>query len=233
MATFQDFIVKNGLVVTEGATISQAITVGQDATINGITVGEGPVTNNLVYGVSPLANNVTGQNNIAIGNNAGQAVTGSNNVILGNFTGNSNGLDISSSDGNIVLADGLGVPKFLINAQGYIGVNNLNPTVELEVGGDVKATNIEAATLNLTGDITVGGTINADDFLFTGPFFTLNEDLSNQVVPFEDAGLIVNRGAEPDVSFFWDEDNDYWTTGTDPNTAQLAELEAYIDGGVY
>ena len=273
-----DFIVKNGLFVCEGATITC------NASINGITVGTGTVADNTVFGASALSSNsagvdnvavgaaalaasttgganvaighnalsasTTSNNNIAIGNAAGSVLTGSSNVIVGNFTGNQNGLDITSSNNNVVIADGDGNTRLYANSLGYVGINNTNPTVELDVTGSVNATSVSMTTLSVSGestlsdavtvganmsiagDLTVTGAVNG--ILYGDAFVTLNGELSEFVLPSDDAGLTVNRGSSPDVSFFWDESQDYWTTGDDPNSpGSPARLEATIDGGVF
>ena len=56
--------------------------------------------------------NNTGYQNTFIGTNAGHSVTsGSKNSILGMYNGNQNGLDIRTSNNNIVLSDGDGNPR--------------------------------------------------------------------------------------------------------------------------
>ena len=70
----------------------------------------------------------TGSGNTFIGSygSAGGAgsgfymTTGNDNTIVGAFTGNQSGLDIRTSDGNIVLSDGDGVPRgYYLSANGW------------------------------------------------------------------------------------------------------------------
>jgi hypothetical protein len=64
-----------------------------------------------------------GYKNCYVGFNAGDAMTtGDNNTILGSFSGNENGLDIRTSNNNIVLSDGDGNPRM---SCGNIGNWNL------------------------------------------------------------------------------------------------------------
>jgi hypothetical protein len=59
----------------------------------------------------------SGYVNTFVGYNAGSAVTtGLLNTIVGAYTGNSGGLDIRTSSGNIVLADGSGNPRYYFDA---------------------------------------------------------------------------------------------------------------------
>lgn len=235
MAVSSDFIVKNGLIVNE------------DAKINGITVGTAGVATNTVVGDQALSSNTLGVNNVTIGKSSGALITGSNNVILGNFDGNQFGLDITTADTYVVIADGLGNPRLVVNELGYVGINNVNPTTELDVGGTITANNILVDN-NLTvqgtsllgpttieGDVTVEGNITATgSFNFTDPVLLLNSDFSELASPFEDAGLEVNRGARTNATFLWDETFDYWTTGPDPEIpGRLTRLEARIEGGTF
>lgn len=68
---------------------------------------------NGAFGRLALRNLTTGFDNTAVGgNNAGSLITtGIGNTVLGHFDGNQNGLDIRTSNYNVVLADGNGVPR--------------------------------------------------------------------------------------------------------------------------
>ena len=84
-------------------------------------------TNNVALGKDTLRNVDTTSNNTAVGNGAGYTTTGeyntflgrssggnittgSKNTIIGSYNGNQGGLDIRTSDNNIVLSDGDGNP---------------------------------------------------------------------------------------------------------------------------
>jgi hypothetical protein len=59
-----------------------------------------------------------GSNNIAIGYQAGYGpfgIAGNNNVILGGFSGNQHGIDIRTTSGNVIFADGAGIPRAFYN----------------------------------------------------------------------------------------------------------------------
>jgi hypothetical protein len=63
----------------------------------------------------------TGSNNTFIGRNSGGAITtGVKNTILGQFSGNEDGLDIRTSNNNIVLSDGDGNVRLYMNNNGYL-----------------------------------------------------------------------------------------------------------------
>jgi len=64
--------------------------------------------------------NTTTNNNTFIGGNAGYLIsTGSDNTILGRYNGNQYGIDIRALSNRIVLSDGDGNPRLIINNTGY------------------------------------------------------------------------------------------------------------------
>ena len=108
---------------------------------------------NVFLGTSAGTANTTGIRNLYVGNNAGElATTGSNNTyvgangtagscggamttgskntILGGYTGNQGGLDIRTSDNQIVLSDGDGNPRMRVTSTGqfmFPGTASPNP----------------------------------------------------------------------------------------------------------
>jgi len=103
----------------------------------------------------------TGSDNTFIGGQSGGSVTsGSNNTILGKFNGNSGGLDIRTSNNNVVIADGSGNIRLYANSSGNVGIGTTNPTSKLHIVGDALATGVVTATSfsgsgsNLTGIVT-------------------------------------------------------------------------------
>jgi len=77
--------------------------------------------------------------NTLIGWSAGRYITtGDYNVILGSYDGNSNELDIRTSNNNVVLSDGQGNIRLYANSSGNVGIGTTNPTQKLEVSGSVK-----------------------------------------------------------------------------------------------
>ena len=98
--------------------------------------------------------NVTGENNTFVGRSSGVAVTassntfigrssgsqitsGSGNTIVGRYQGNSDGLDIRTSNNNIVLSNGDGEVQLAIHADGNVSM------------GDQKTRFTSSATLNV------------------------------------------------------------------------------------
>jgi hypothetical protein len=88
--------------------------VGNDVLQN-ITTG----SYNTCLGDSAGVNQTTPSSNTFIGKSSGQYVTtGGSNTILGRYNGNQGGLDIRTSDNNIVLSDGSGNPRVITYSNG-------------------------------------------------------------------------------------------------------------------
>ena len=69
--------------------------------------------------------NTTGSNNTYIGRAAGYLMTtGSKNTILGRYDGNQGGLDIRTASNYIVLSDGDGNPRVVVNPSGFTKMSN-------------------------------------------------------------------------------------------------------------
>ena len=111
----------------------------------GITTG----THNVFIGRNAGVSATTGNANVFIGadengTGAGHNVTtGAKNVIIGGYTGNQGGLDIRTASNRIVLSDGDGSPRLVIDNNGYMSVGrtssqNANTAVSFEVNDDSK-----------------------------------------------------------------------------------------------
>jgi hypothetical protein len=80
--------------------------------------------------------NTTGTYNTFVGTQAGQLVTsGGKNTILGLYNGNQGGLDIRTASNYIVLSDGDGNPRQVIDSSGNVGIGTGSPATRLVVGG--------------------------------------------------------------------------------------------------
>ena len=111
--------------------------------------------------------------NTLIGYKSGQFITiGDTNTILGAYDGNQNGLDIRTSDGNVVLSDGDGNIRFYANSSGNVGLGTTNPTEKLTVVGVTSSTSFYGdASYTTSGRWTLGANGSAD-YTFTGIGFT-------------------------------------------------------------
>ena len=97
--------------------------------------------NNTGIGGYSLCSNTTGSNNTAIGTSAGSAITtGANNVIIGAYTGAS--APISATGSNyIVLSDGAGNVRQVIDSSGNVGIGTSSPTQKLTISGNIQQIN--------------------------------------------------------------------------------------------
>ena len=79
--------------------------------------------------------NTTGTKNTFVGDGSAYLVTtGSKNTVVGMFTGNQGGLDIRTANGYIVLSDGDGNPRIVVDGGGFGGIG-VNPTDQYAAGG--------------------------------------------------------------------------------------------------
>ena len=139
----------------------------------------------------------TGSTNTLIGANAGSAINSSANTILGKYDGNQGGLDIRSSDSNIVIADGNSNVRFYINPNGNAGIGTVNPdaavgsgnTAKLSVG-IVSAHQFYGDGSNITGVTASGsGIIVKHDGSTVGTAGTINFSTNLDVTPIS-AGIV-------------------------------------------
>lgn len=93
---------------------------------------------------------------------------------------------------------------------------------------------LTATTGNFSSNVTVGGnlivngtttTVNSNTVNIGDNILVLNSDETG--VPSQNGGIEIERGTSANVSFLWDEANDYWTL----NDQTLAGV--VIDGGSY
>ena len=106
-------------------------TTGTTNTFIGVDTGISCTTGsrNTLLGAGAGGAITTGSRNTFIGTSngidgscGGFVTTGSANSILGNYTGNQGGLDIRTSSNYIVLSDGDGNPRLIINSGGNVGI---------------------------------------------------------------------------------------------------------------
>ena len=85
----------------------------------------------------------------------GNAITtGSKNAILGAYTGNQHSLDIRTSSNNIVLSDGDGNPRQVINSSAQVGMGTVSPSANLHVNSSGN-TSIKISS-SFSGSTTTG-----------------------------------------------------------------------------
>jgi hypothetical protein len=136
-------------------TASNNTAVGYQAAYNATTSSE-----NTAIGYQALYTNSTSGDNVAVGRNAlrlstaaGNTVigegggstitTGAKNTILGRYTGNQDGLDIRTASNHIVLSDGDGNPRIVVDSSGNTLISTtgvLTTTSSSETGANILST---------------------------------------------------------------------------------------------
>lgn len=123
---------------------------------------------NSAFGQAAGLSLTTGNENTFLGEGSGsQITTGSKNVILGGYNGNSGGLNIQTSDNNVVLSDGDGNIRQYINSSGFVGIGMTSPGAMIDVKSSGSNTQIAGFDSSLSGagafDIREG--LNGEVFL--------------------------------------------------------------------
>jgi hypothetical protein len=112
------------LNVSVGTSAGTGTTTGSFNTFVGRMAGRDNVTgeSNAYMGLN-AGLQATGSFNTFVGSNAGDSITtGAKNSILGRYNGNQGGIDIRTSNNNIVLSDGDGNPRQVYNNTGGTGL---------------------------------------------------------------------------------------------------------------
>ena len=136
----------------------------------------------------------TGASNTFVGKSSGELITtGSNNTILGAYNGNQGGLDIRTSSNNIVLADGAGNPRVVVNSSGNVTIGGTVTASNLVTLSDAQTlTNKTLTNVVFDGDytedvftITDGGSVNLDPANGTVQLWTLGANRSPTATGFD------------------------------------------------
>ena len=98
-----------------------------------------------------------GDQNVFIGHSAGSTLTdGDKNTFVGKYDGNSGGLDLRTSDNNIVLSDGDGNPRFRINSAGRQTFQSGATYGHINAIGEVGTSFVAIAFEHTTGGGVIG-----------------------------------------------------------------------------
>jgi len=156
-----------------------AVTEGGSNTAIGYQAGDSITTgtDNVAVGRGTLSALTTGTYNTALGKGAGsELTTGSKNVIIGNYGGNSGGLDIRTDSNYVVLSDGDGNIRQVINSSGNVGIGTTSPARNLHV----HASNF--TDLHLTNDTTGATASDGTSFSAIGSdIYLTNREAGNMV----------------------------------------------------
>lgn len=181
--TFSNDITVNGILIGLGGSDTTSLAVGSNAQTKGFgvtAIGQDALRNNdggnrnTALGFEAMRTNVQGERNTAIGAEslrigtgsdntmvgAGAGVnlsTGSKNTYIGRFTGIGSGLDLSTSNNEIILSDGDGNVRFRIDSNGNVRWTGIL------VAGEVPFSRLSgvpatlSGTVNTSGNQTIGG----------------------------------------------------------------------------
>lgn len=166
-------------------TANSALIVDDNSRINRIIV-----TNLDADGVTNLSGTININGNIDIGGN----------VTFENFTANN------------VTARTITVDTISID----------NPIGALEVGdltvtGTLQTDDVTSQTVTVLGNLNVIGALTnifSEELNIADNIIVLNSNLANTASPTQSSGFIVNRGAQENVSFVWNETTDIWSVGS-------------------
>jgi len=133
----------------------------------------------------------------------------------------SGGTGVSFSGGVISVGQSIGTTD-------DVTFNNVN------VNGTLSTDDVTAATVTASNDVIIQGnltvngttsTVSSEDINTTSATITLVDGLGDNTAPSQNAGLVINRGSEPDRSFLFDEAVDKWTIGSETLIAGLIESD--------
>ena len=119
---------------------------------------------------------------------------------------------------NIFTVETAGVERLRVNSTGEVGIGKTAATgVELDVNGDIAATNITAnGNVAITGNLTISGTtttINTTNLDITDNIIGLNNGLTG--TNLNDSGIIIERGTSgANAAIIWDESGGKFVLGT-------------------
>lgn len=105
-----------------GSYALDSVTTGNENTAVGYQAGNTATTAaaNSLFG-RLAGRDTTGSYNTFLGHNSGyQITTGSKNTVIGRYDGNQGGLDIRTSNNYIVLSDGDGNPRIIVDNSGFL-----------------------------------------------------------------------------------------------------------------
>jgi len=156
-----------------GYQAAYANTTGANGTFIGNGAGAATTTGagNTFIGASAGASNTTGVANTFVGpyvfgsTASGLLMTtGSKNSIFGGFSGNQGGLDIRTSSNYIVLSDGDGNPRQVIDNNGNVGIGTTSPVGPLQVKAASGSGGLGVITASHPGNTTFGVCVMAQTY---------------------------------------------------------------------
>lgn len=125
---------------------------------------------NTGVGYQALSQLTSGAGNTAVGMNSANAITtGSYNTILGSYNGNQGGLDIRTAGNYIVLSDGVGNPRWIVDGNGIAGYGPSTGGTVTQTGSRTTGVTIAKSTGSITL-VSAAGTTAWQSFTVTNGF---------------------------------------------------------------
>jgi len=166
---------------TSKLTGAQNVAIGTD-----VMYGATTATRNVVVGYQAGNGMTNGVSNVFVGHQAGTLVTsGSFNVVIGTYDGNSGGIDIRTSNSNIVLADGNGNIRAYFNSSGVPQFAGINYPTSDGSANQVLTTD-GSGTLSFSSGMAAPQAINAQ----TGTTYTTVLSDAGKLVTLSNASAI-------------------------------------------
>jgi hypothetical protein len=199
--------------------VVNSVNVGKGAGsgINNVAIGSNPLSSNttgsynIAIGIDALAGVTSGARNIGIGENAGKyLVSSAHNIVIGNSelngltTGSFNTIigsqinSLSNISNHIILADGSGNQRIVVDAAGDVGIGTSTPDSALTVVNGalfqrgVRMSGLPTAAGTRALRVDANGTLSVSDTLANGisgsgttnyiPKFTSSSAIGNSIV---------------------------------------------------
>jgi hypothetical protein len=214
-------LVNSALTVTAGAGLTGggSISLGSSATLN-IGAGTGITVNADDVALDTTSTRNTDHSAVVL--TAGAGLTGGGDITASRtFTvGAGTGITVNADDVALAGAGSLSANTLTK----WNGSQLVNSTIT-----------DDGTTVTIGGSLTVNGTvtyINSNTVEIGDNIILLNRDEVG--TPSQNAGLEVERGTSPNVSFLWNESGDYWSTVDQPfHIGSIADAGAAYSGNKY
>jgi len=156
------------------------------------------------------------------------AIAGLTQLDVDNVRIDGNVISTTNTDGDLTLTP---------NGSGNVVISSATLAGPATFTIDPAAVGDATGTVIINGNLTVQGTtttVNSNEVNIGDNIIVLNADETG--TPSQSAGIEVERGTSSNVSFTWDESNDYWTVGSEKIVADSFEGDIIstsvdIDGG--
>jgi len=185
-----------------------------DATTGDVTLAVGAGTG-ITVNADDVALDTSNTRNVAhdtITLTAGDGLTGGGDITTSRtFTvGAGTGITVNTDDVQLKNAGNLTQYKLLMWGANQLEQPNITRTVDLSDNETITFGGVEVV---ISGNLTVNGTttsVNSNEVNIGDSIIKLNSDETGAAT--QDAGFEVERGTDTNVSFIWNETNDYFST---------------------